>query len=56
MYSAALDNGYTPASVILDGPIEVRQYNGEVWQPKIMVVLLQDLQRCVMVLSILVIL
>ncbi|WP_139413200.1 penicillin-binding protein 1A [Bartonella mastomydis] len=34
VYSAALDNGYTPASVILDGPIEVRQYNGEVWQPK----------------------
>ncbi|WP_142416740.1 penicillin-binding protein 1A [Bartonella massiliensis] len=34
VYAAALDNGYTPASVILDGPIEVRQYNGEVWQPK----------------------
>ncbi|MET3560043.1 penicillin-binding protein 1A [Bartonella japonica] len=34
VYAAALDNGYTPASVILDGPIEVRQYNGEIWQPK----------------------
>ncbi|WP_375606851.1 MULTISPECIES: penicillin-binding protein 1A [unclassified Bartonella] len=34
VYAAALDNGYTPASVVLDGPIEVRQYNGEVWQPK----------------------
>ncbi|WP_413154666.1 penicillin-binding protein 1A [Bartonella sp. cb54] len=34
VYAAALDNGYTPASVILDGPIEVRQTNGEIWQPK----------------------
>ncbi|WP_375616226.1 MULTISPECIES: penicillin-binding protein 1A [unclassified Bartonella] len=34
VYAAALDNGYTPASVVLDGPIEVRQYNGEIWQPK----------------------
>ncbi|WP_161510761.1 penicillin-binding protein 1A [Bartonella quintana] len=34
VYAAALDNGYTPASVILDGPIEIRQYNGEIWQPK----------------------
>ncbi|WP_406604346.1 penicillin-binding protein 1A [Bartonella gliris] len=34
VYAAALDNGYTPASVVLDGPIEIRQYNGEVWQPK----------------------
>ncbi|WP_336279296.1 penicillin-binding protein 1A [Bartonella sp. CB175] len=34
VYAAALDNGYTPASVVLDGPIEVRQTNGEVWQPK----------------------
>ncbi|WP_338022622.1 penicillin-binding protein 1A [Bartonella australis] len=34
VYAAALDIGYTPASVILDGPIEVRQRNGQVWQPK----------------------
>ncbi|WP_455477666.1 penicillin-binding protein 1A [Bartonella sp. B41] len=34
VYAAALDNGYTPSSVILDGPVEVRQTNGEVWQPK----------------------
>ncbi|WP_019218639.1 penicillin-binding protein 1A [Bartonella florencae] len=34
VYAAALDNGYTPASVVLDGPIEIRQYNGEIWQPK----------------------
>ncbi|WP_455475415.1 penicillin-binding protein 1A [Bartonella sp. B17] len=34
VYAAALDNGYTPASVVLDGPIEVRQINGEIWQPK----------------------
>ncbi|GAA5107111.1 penicillin-binding protein 1A [Bartonella jaculi] len=34
VYAAALDNGYTPASVILDGPIEIRQFNGEIWQPK----------------------
>ncbi|EJF75896.1 penicillin-binding protein 1A [Bartonella alsatica] len=34
VYAAALDNGYTPASVVLDAPIEIRQYNGEIWQPK----------------------
>ncbi|MFT4346945.1 penicillin-binding protein 1A [Bartonella ancashensis] len=34
VYAAALDNGYTPGSVILDGPVEVRQSNGEVWKPK----------------------
>ncbi|WP_208437983.1 penicillin-binding protein 1A [Bartonella taylorii] len=34
VYAAALDNGYTPASVVLDGPIEIRQYNGDIWQPK----------------------
>ncbi|MDE1158954.1 MAG: penicillin-binding protein 1A [Neorhizobium sp.] len=32
VYSAALDNGYTPASVILDAPIEI--VNGDkVWSP-----------------------
>ncbi|MCZ2328239.1 penicillin-binding protein 1A [Bartonella sp. F02] len=34
VYAAALDNGYTPASVVLDGPIEIHQRNGEIWQPK----------------------
>ncbi|MGF7160431.1 penicillin-binding protein 1A [Rhodoligotrophos appendicifer] len=34
VYAAALDNGYTPSSVILDAPIEVRLSNGDVWSPK----------------------
>ncbi|WMS45132.1 penicillin-binding protein 1A [Acuticoccus sp. MNP-M23] len=33
VYAAALDNGYTPASVILDGPIEIVAGN-EIWRPK----------------------
>ena len=32
VYSAALDNGYTPSSVIMDAPIEIRAGN-EVWRP-----------------------
>lgn len=32
VYAAALDNGYTPASVVLDGPIEVVSGN-QVWRP-----------------------
>ncbi|MGI9464298.1 MAG: penicillin-binding protein 1A, partial [Aestuariivirgaceae bacterium] len=34
VYAAALDNGYTPSSVILDAPIEIELRNGEVWKPK----------------------
>ncbi|WP_353057822.1 penicillin-binding protein 1A [Devosia sp. YIM 151766] len=34
VYAAALDNGYTPASVVLDAPIEVRMSNGTVWRPE----------------------
>lgn len=34
VYSAALDNGYTPASVVLDGPVEIDQQDGTVWKPK----------------------
>ncbi len=34
VYAAALDNGYTPASVIMDGPIEIELRNGEIWKPK----------------------
>ena len=33
VYAAALDNGYTPASVVLDAPITIRQGN-QVWEPK----------------------
>ncbi|MCB1435706.1 MAG: penicillin-binding protein 1A [Rhodobiaceae bacterium] len=35
VYAAALDNGYTPSSVILDAPIEVDQGGGQdVWRPQ----------------------
>lgn len=35
VYAAALDNGYTPASVVLDGPISVNQGGSlGVWSPK----------------------
>ncbi len=34
VYAAALDNGYTPASVVLDAPIEFKQRDGTVWKPK----------------------
>lgn len=33
LYAAALDNGYTPASVVMDAPISIRVGN-EVWEPK----------------------
>jgi penicillin-binding protein 1A len=33
VYSAALDNGYTPASVVMDAPITIR-IGDEVWTPK----------------------
>ena len=29
VYAAALDNGYTPSSVVLDAPIEFKMSNGE---------------------------
>ena len=34
VYAAALDNGYTPSSVVLDAPIEYKMPNGDVWKPK----------------------
>ncbi|MGE3829611.1 MAG: penicillin-binding protein 1A, partial [Parvibaculaceae bacterium] len=34
VYAAALDNGYTPSSVVLDAPIEFKMSNGEIWKPK----------------------
>ena len=33
VYAAALDNGYTPASVVLDAPITIR-IGDQVWEPK----------------------
>ena len=35
VYSAALDNGYTPSSLVLDGPIEIQPGPGQpVWRPE----------------------
>jgi penicillin-binding protein 1A len=35
VYSAALDNGYTPSSIVIDGPIEIDQGPGMgVWRPE----------------------
>ncbi len=34
VYSAAIDNGYTPATIMIDGPIEIDQGQGNgVWRP-----------------------
>ncbi|MGB7204675.1 MAG: penicillin-binding transpeptidase domain-containing protein, partial [Anderseniella sp.] len=33
VYAAALDNWYTPSSVVLDAPIEIKLSNGETWKP-----------------------
>ncbi len=34
VYAAALDNGYSPASVVLDAPLEIKLEDGEIWKPK----------------------
>jgi penicillin-binding protein 1A len=35
VYSAALDNGYTPSSIVIDGPIEIDQGPGlGMWRPE----------------------
>ena len=34
VYAAALDNGYTPSSIVLDEPITIDQGNGETWTPE----------------------
>ncbi len=35
VYSAALDNGYTPSSLVMDAPIEIDQGNGQgIWRPE----------------------
>lgn len=33
VYAAALDSGYTPATIVVDAPIEVRA-GGEIWRPQ----------------------
>ncbi len=34
VYAAALDNGYTPSSVIMDAPVSFKLSNGKTWKPK----------------------
>jgi penicillin-binding protein 1A len=34
VYAAALDNGYSPASVVLDAPVEFKMPDGKMWKPK----------------------
>jgi penicillin-binding protein 1A len=34
VYAAALDNGYTPSSIVLDEPITIDVGNGETWTPQ----------------------
>jgi penicillin-binding protein 1A len=34
VYATAIDNGYTPSSIVLDAPIEIDEGNGEVWRPE----------------------
>jgi penicillin-binding protein 1A len=33
VYATALENGYTPASIIVDGPISLPGANGKIWSP-----------------------
>ncbi|HLZ77057.1 penicillin-binding protein 1A [Phenylobacterium sp.] len=34
VYATALENGYTPASIVVDGPISLPGANGKLWQPE----------------------
>ena len=34
VYAAALENGYTPASIELDAPIEIKNADGSIWKPE----------------------
>ncbi|SDP44636.1 penicillin-binding protein 1A [Afipia sp. GAS231] len=34
VYSSAIDNGYTPSSIMVDGPIEIDQGQAGVWRPE----------------------
>ncbi|QFY59736.1 penicillin-binding protein 1A [Rhizobium grahamii] len=33
VYAAAMDNGYTPASVVNDDPLQIQTGNGQIWAP-----------------------
>ena len=34
VYATALDNGYTPSSILLDAPVSIDQGNGQIWSPE----------------------
>jgi penicillin-binding protein 1A len=34
VYAAALDNGYTPSSIVVDEPLEIDVGNGQIWRPE----------------------
>ncbi len=34
VYAAALDSGFTPATIIIDAPIEIDTGTGDIWRPK----------------------
>jgi penicillin-binding protein 1A len=34
VYAAALDNGYSPATIVVDAPVEVATVGGEIWRPQ----------------------
>jgi penicillin-binding protein 1A len=34
VYAAALDNGYSPSSVVMDAPVEFKMADGKLWKPK----------------------
>ncbi len=34
VYAAALDNGYSPSSVVMDAPVEFKMADGKMWKPK----------------------
>ncbi|MDJ0994289.1 MAG: penicillin-binding protein 1A [Dinoroseobacter sp.] len=34
VYAAALDTGYSPATIVIDAPIEIDTGSGDIWRPK----------------------
>ncbi len=34
VYASALDSGFTPATIVVDAPIEVETASGEIWRPQ----------------------
>ncbi len=34
VYAAALDSGYSPATIVIDAPIEIENGDGSIWRPK----------------------